>query len=491
MSRSQEQSLRKETDKTPTEEKPTAQFPFSGVGVLRQTYPDASAALLFQPQPVQEIKDVCVVVLDTNVLLLPYNTGKDSLQQIQSTFSTLIEQKRLVVPAQVAREFVKNRPDKIKDVHQQIALKNDIVLPTLKQGLYPLLAEVAEHQELLKLEQDIKKQIEQLDSLFKIYRKGVGKLLERIRGWTGDDPVSQIYSHLFAPEGIVREEAISEAELKKDLERRNQFRIPPGFQDGDKSFNAEGDLAIWHTILEVGQEKKSVIFVSGDEKNDWRYRSNHQALGARQELVDEFRRRSQGQSFHIVSFANFLELFGATQEVVQEVRQEEVLTVASHRDLEAPDASASLRARGMHAERAVRDWLHTNYMHTVADDVAESGGFATDMILTNIDGTRTAIVTAYYSNPDSLTPRRLRALDRQLEGEIDELGCDDMIFVAVTEGSKAAIEVQRRLLEVMGSSSKGPEGRRVTLIYGCLTGDNSFRFVASHPLEQHTRPLRD
>ena len=43
----------------------------------------------------------------------------------------------------------------------------------------------------------------------------------------------------------------------------------------------------------------------------------------RYELVDEFRRTSDGQSFHIVSFSEFLTLFGASPQVVEEVHREE------------------------------------------------------------------------------------------------------------------------------------------------------------------------
>jgi DNA-binding response OmpR family regulator len=67
-----------------------------------------------------------------------------------------------------------------------------------------------------------------------------------------------------------------------------------------------------------------VFFVSGDEKPDWWHRSEGQTLYPRYELVDEFRRHSEGQSFHIIPFSQFLEIYGASQSIVQEVRREEV-----------------------------------------------------------------------------------------------------------------------------------------------------------------------
>jgi hypothetical protein len=63
--------------------------------------------------------------------------------------------------------------------------------------------------------------------------------------------------------------------------------------------------------------------VSIDEKPDWWYQSEKQPLYPRYELVDEFRRASNQQSFHIVTLSRFLELYGASQDVVEEVRREE------------------------------------------------------------------------------------------------------------------------------------------------------------------------
>jgi hypothetical protein len=67
-----------------------------------------------------------------------------------------------------------------------------------------------------------------------------------------------------------------------------------------------------------------VILVSGEEKPDWWHKSDGQPLYPRFELFDEYRRASGGCSFHIVSFSQFLELYGASGAVVEEVRQTEI-----------------------------------------------------------------------------------------------------------------------------------------------------------------------
>jgi hypothetical protein len=41
-------------------------------------------------------------------------------------------------------------------------------------------------------------------------------------------------------------------------------------------------------------------------------------------LVDEFRRYSDGHSFHIIQFSQLLDLYGASEEIIREVRQTEI-----------------------------------------------------------------------------------------------------------------------------------------------------------------------
>ncbi len=75
-------------------------------------------------------------------------------------------------------------------------------------------------------------------------------------------------------------------------------------------------ILIWKTILEIGRkQKKDLIFVSGDTKADWWHQSSHRPLYPRSELIEEYRRESEGGSFHILGFGDFLKLFGAGKEL--------------------------------------------------------------------------------------------------------------------------------------------------------------------------------
>jgi PIN like domain len=290
--------------------------------IANSIYPEASSIFTTHLRSLEAIKDDCYIILDTNALLVPYTISKDSLNQIRQTYQNLVERDRLVIPGQVAREFAKNRATRLSELYRELSKKRDEI-PSLKKGFYPLLGSLGEYQQVLKLEENINKEIKE-------YREKIGMVLESIRKWTWNDPVSLLYSELFT-KAVINDVALDKDEIKNDLDRRQIHSIPPGYKDAGKQDKGIGDLLIWYSILNIGKTKKqNVIFVSGDGKPDWWHQSNNQPLYPRYELVDEFRRASEGSSFHIITFSDFLNLYGASERAVEEVRQEEVQFQIQH-----------------------------------------------------------------------------------------------------------------------------------------------------------------
>jgi hypothetical protein len=283
--------------------------------IINSIFPDAESLFATYIKPLEEIKHTALVVLDTNSLLVPYSVSKQSLSQIKETYKKLVKAEQLLVPGQVAREFVKNRTNKISELFQKLHREQTHTY-NIQIGKYPLLESLSDYQETVRLEKEI-------DKLLKDYKKAISNVLDHIRSWTWNDPVSLLYAELFTKE-VVFDLVLNEEELKKDLSRRQLHSIPPGYKDSSKDDSGIGDLLIWSTILEVGQSrKKDVIFVSNDKKSDWWYKIEKQPLYPRYELIDEFRRKSKGLSLHIIPFSRFLDLYGASESVVEEVREEE------------------------------------------------------------------------------------------------------------------------------------------------------------------------
>jgi hypothetical protein len=181
-------------------------------------------------------------------------------------------------------------------------------------------------------------------------------LLAAIGRWYWNDPVSALYRQLFKA-GVVFDPTVTETAFLEDLDRRQLHKIPPGYKDAGKTDLGVGDLLIWNTILEIGKTRvANIVFVSGDEKSDWWHQSENQALFPRFELVDEFRRVSGGKTFYIISFAELLELFGASATVVKEVRQEEAVV-----GLETTSFSPAASSTSFNAQLAVYRWLLRRY----------------------------------------------------------------------------------------------------------------------------------
>jgi hypothetical protein len=275
-----------------------------------RVYQDAPAIFSLHPKSLREVKDDCIVVLDTNVLLAPYTSvSQKNLSLIAETYKALIGEGRMVVPGQAAREFARNRPKKLTELHQQLSdLKSQNFGISLNS--YPLLRDMNEYTKVLELSKEIADTV-------RAYKRSLTELLEEVESWEWNDPVSKVYEALFDASVVVDPEFDRE-NIKEDLNWRKQNNVPPGYKDSGKV----GDLLIWHTILSLGaSHRRDLIFVTGDEKPDWWHRSNSRNLYPRHELVEEYRRESGGASFHMLDFPDFLALYGVNEEVVEQVRQ--------------------------------------------------------------------------------------------------------------------------------------------------------------------------
>lgn len=306
----------------------------------QSTYPNASEIFNVDIKPLEKTIEDCIFVIDTNVLLLPYTTSSSGFEEINKAFSKLIKKNQLIIPAQVAREFAKNRPEKIKTLFQQLNVtKSKIQKPTT--GQYPLLETLPEYKDAVSFEREIQE-------IQAKYSKKIDEILNQIKNWRWNDPISSVYKKLFTPK-VIKELSLSEDDIIKELERRNKYSIPPGFNDKSKDDFGVGDLIIWLTILEVAKEKKKdIVFVSGDEKNDWFYRSENQSLYPRFELITEFKNSTKQNTFHIAKLSQLLNILGAKEEAIKEVEIREINVRSSF---------SEFQTFAQNAEKSVYKWL--------------------------------------------------------------------------------------------------------------------------------------
>ncbi|MGI2855325.1 PIN domain-containing protein [Shewanella algae] len=280
----------------------------------KEVYPSPEKAFSFFLSPIEEIKKDCIFLLDANVLLLPFTTDVKNLEAIKSIYKKLVEADRLFLPAQAVREYLDNRAKKLSDINEALYKKSNQSFQYV--GEHPLLNDLDKYKEVIEQEGILKEAI-------KKYQNKIRETLEAVQAWGWNDPVSKMY-HEVLSDRVLKDDDLKLEEISKDLKRRNELNIPPGYKDKSKQDNAAGDLLIWHELLNLAESKKKhVIFVSGDEKADWWHQSGKNPLYPRFELVDEFRERTEGKSFHIISLSGLLALFDASKEAVEDIRESE------------------------------------------------------------------------------------------------------------------------------------------------------------------------
>jgi PIN like domain len=427
--------------------------PYSDPLVRQRVFPNASEIFKFAPVNLGGALRDGIVVVDTNVLLIPYTTGRASLEQIRRTYDHLTKEDRLRIPGQVAREFADNRAEKLKGLFQQLSRKRDI---NLSRSEYPLLEGIPEYSEVTKQEADI-------ETSLAAYRKAIGTLLDTIASWHWNDPVSVIYRDLFNDDTVV-EPQVDREDILNELKYRQEHRIPPGYKDANNEYSGVGDLLIWKTLLQIGRDtSRHLIFVSGDEKTDWRYQSENRALYPRFELLDEYRIASKGKSLLIISFAQLLEQFGVPAPVVAEVREEESAAAL----VDPSRQQRSIIQQAVRAENAVFRWLTKVYPSC---EILQNHKFPD--FLVRCDSRVLGYEVKYVSRTSSLQRRIRDTLFRLSAGVIEEVPIS-LVFVL---GEEAARVTPRSLTQTFSeiAAGFGIPLLLTTILVGIVTGSGEF-----------------
>ena len=238
-----------------------------------------------------------------------------------------------------------------------------------------------------------------------------------------------------------------------------------------------GDLLIWQTILNVGKaHQKSVIFVSLDKKPDWWSQSEGRPLYPRYELIDEFRRISSGQSFHILKFSSFLDLFGATEEVVEEIRKEELQAIFE--SSQPPHRKGMIQA--LSAEEAVFRWLWRQYPDRV--NFANLGeGF--DMTVDNTDGTFIGVEVKFFREPRHVKPR-LRASIQKMLRSFQNGKYSSLLLVIVIEDANIVSQLEFIRSKINESVSElGTPILNISVVVGSVGDEGEFKALSSTRLD--------
>lgn len=238
----------------------------------------------------QEIEDAWtngVFAFDANTLLNLYRytdvTRKDFLHVLKFI------KENLFIPFQVAFEYLNNRIKVIDGLEKSyIDLEqsyNDIFQNNLKTAInnykrHPSI----EIQSILKQNED--------------FLSKISLLLEKQKK---KHPDFKTKDYILDELTLLFESCIGKEPLKSDLKKiyeegkeRYLEEIPPGYKDlKEKEKKGQrhlyGDLLIWKELIEYSKRnKKPLIFVTDDGKDDWWKKENGITIRPREELIKEF-----------------------------------------------------------------------------------------------------------------------------------------------------------------------------------------------------------
>lgn len=287
--------------------------------LLDTIYKDPIAAFLHKPLTVEELKKDCLIFLDTNVLLIPYSTSKNSLKSFTDIYKNLSDEGRLYLADRVMQEFEKNVPEKLKEIFHNLVQGQNYNAQSID---FPLLDGMEEYIKLKAAEKTLRDNFEQ-------YRKATRETLSAIERWDHNDPVRTVYRSVFANAKRAQISTIQRDQILKNWNYRLDNKIPPGYKDGGKADSGIGDYLFWQAVLDTcSTQQKDAIIVSSDAKPDWWHKTVNQSLYARRELVEEFRAATGGKTVRLLSPADFLKLYGANVDIVEEVALEQAIVTA-------------------------------------------------------------------------------------------------------------------------------------------------------------------
>jgi predicted nucleic acid-binding protein len=255
-------------------------------------------------------------VFDTNFLLDLYRVSRSTSEDFLRIIERL--QDRIWLPYQVASEFL-NRREEIIDSEATSFQKALSALAKWKDEqqsfnrLRGLLADagriVASEVAFLFDEQDT--YLSAIDDVERRFREKVEELANSHSPLDSEeDYILENLLSLF--DGKVGEpyDVASMGKLYQEGADRYSKEIPPGFKDAKEKEDERkyGDFILWKQILDFAKaESCSIIFVTGEKKEDWWIKKGGETVSPRLELRREFQEQVK-QPFWMYRTQRFLEL---------------------------------------------------------------------------------------------------------------------------------------------------------------------------------------
>lgn len=269
-----------------------------------------------------------LVVVDANVLLNLYRYNESTRDDLLGLLRGVGD--RLWVPHQVMREFWRNR----LTVLAGRATATDQVLEALAKQQRAADAALHQWAKTTALADAVRDDlVGQVAALHQELVDAIGSHTPPSPdspGMPGREPVLDQLEALLRGKVGAKPEPTRWTELVKEGKRRAAAKEPPGYLDAGKDESnlpegAAGDYLVWaQAVQEAARRDTDLLFVTGDEKEDWWWRYRSEFLGPRVELVEQFAAEA-GKQLYMMRPVDLLRRASALD---VEVRSESVSDVA-------------------------------------------------------------------------------------------------------------------------------------------------------------------
>ncbi|AFZ25639.1 hypothetical protein Cylst_3496 [Cylindrospermum stagnale PCC 7417] len=277
-----------------------------------------------------ELWKECIFSFDTNVLLHIYRYSPKTRERLFDILQKL--QERIWIPHQVAYEIHKNRLTVIsyqsgayKEI--QTILDKNLSIGTLKEQLFKNYKRhpfIDVNQVIESIERVIKKVVDDLQTT----KQAHPNFLKNDELW--DKLIDIINGKIGQPNSKDRLK-----DIYKDSEQRFKDLTPPGYEDANdkKAPDKYGDVVLWRQLIDYAKsERKPIIFVTDDDKEDWWLKHDRKIISPRPELVQEMLTEADVK-FYMYSSDRFLDY---AQEFLNLSEQPDVIEEA--REIRIQDA---------------------------------------------------------------------------------------------------------------------------------------------------------
>ncbi|MFE6450304.1 PIN-like domain-containing protein [Nocardiopsis dassonvillei] len=248
-----------------------------------------------------------LICLDANVLLDAYRFNPNSRDNLLRVLKSI--ERRLWIPHQVALEFHRNRINAISGFEKKYREATSAldklsehyskeVASTIRELAKTIALSEKEKREIIS---NIEKSILRTKKNIDMLRSEHGISLDE---WRSDSIIGSLSEIIEERVGLPFN-ADEAKEAKQEAERRLSEKIPPGYMDSEKP-DSYGDYFVWRQMLvEAAKRKDPLLFVTGDEKEDWFRKEKGRVISARPELIREAQEVA-GVSCAILSTRSFL-----------------------------------------------------------------------------------------------------------------------------------------------------------------------------------------